>query len=154
MCELGHANRKGWRPFKKQVISVIKKRPLGCRETSGANYPATECHIPEWRRSQLHRYESLKIRINFVHRQLSVVTTSYVYCYSQYVSSSWTAALWIWRNYALPKKKVKVKGHVWGHFGTAACRPIVPLPHWVPLIHLQRRHAPHRHFTRSFASTS
>ena len=26
------------------------------------------------------------------------------------------------------------KGHVWGLFGTAACRPIVPLPH-----------APHRH---------
>ena len=24
--------------------------------------------------------------------------------------------------------KKKVKGHVWGLFGTAACRPIVPLP--------------------------
>ena len=34
---------------------------------------------------------------------------------------------------------------MWGFFGTAACRPIVPLPQWVPLIHLQRRHAPHRH---------
>ena len=24
--------------------------------------------------------------------------------------------------------KIKVKGRVWGFFGTAACRPIVPLP--------------------------
>ena len=32
-----------------------------------------------------------------------------------------------------------------GLFVTAACRPIVPLPQWIPLIHLQRRHAPHRH---------
>ena len=39
----------------------------------------------------------------------------------------------------------KVKVRVWTLFGTAACRPIVPLPQWVPLIHLQRRHAPHRH---------
>ena len=39
----------------------------------------------------------------------------------------------------------KVKVHVWGFFGTAACRPIVPVPRWLPLIHLQRRHAPHRH---------
>ena len=39
----------------------------------------------------------------------------------------------------------KLKGRVWGLFGTVACRPIVPLPQGVPLIHLQRRHAPHRH---------
>ena len=41
--------------------------------------------------------------------------------------------------------KKKVKGHMWGLSGTAGCRPIVPLPQWVPLIHLQRRHAPHRY---------
>ena len=40
--------------------------------------------------------------------------------------------------------KGKVKGRVWDLFGTAACRPIVPLSR-VPLVHLQRRHAPHRH---------
>ena len=34
---------------------------------------------------------------------------------------------------------------MWGLFGTAACRPIVPLPQRFQLIHLQRRHAPHRH---------
>jgi hypothetical protein len=28
-----------------------------------------------------------------------------------------------------PGDKLKVKGCVWGLFGTAACRPIVPLPH-------------------------
>ena len=44
---------------------------------------------------------------------------------------------------------------MWGLFGTAACRPIVPMP----LIHLQRSHAPNRHesegwnYTRNFAST-
>ena len=38
-----------------------------------------------------------------------------------------------------------LKGRVCGLFSTAACRPIVPFPHWVPLIHLQRRHTPHRH---------
>jgi len=27
-----------------------------------------------------------------------------------------------------PYQKLKVKGCVWGFFGTAACRPIVPLP--------------------------
>ena len=39
----------------------------------------------------------------------------------------------------------KKKGRVWGLFGTAACRPIVPLPPMNSLIHLQRRYAPHRH---------
>ena len=39
-------------------------------------------------------------------------------------------------------RKKKVKSRVWGLFGTVACRPIVPLPQWVSLIH---RHTPHRH---------
>ena len=28
----------------------------------------------------------------------------------------------------LVRGELKVKGHVWGFFGTAVCRPIVPLP--------------------------
>ena len=41
-----------------------------------------------------------------------------------------------------PMWSVKKKSRV-GPFGTAACRPIAPLP--LALIHLQRRHTPHRH---------
>jgi hypothetical protein len=70
--------------------------------------------------------------------------------------------VWVWNLVTLLKLNVNVKGRVWGHFGTAACRPIVPLPQWVPLTHLQRRHAPWAretsdseggNYTRNFAST-
>ena len=49
-------------------------------------------------------------------------------------------------NYLLFVYLKKVTGRVWGFL--SALQPVgrlYPCPHWVPLIHLQRRHAPHRH---------
>jgi hypothetical protein len=41
--------------------------------------------------------------------------------------------------------KVKVKGCMWGLSALQPVGRLYPCPQWVPLIHLQRRHAPHRH---------
>jgi hypothetical protein len=73
----GAREQKGWSSFKK-LFQSSKTILLGCHETSGAYYRATECHIPEWRRPQLHRCVNPKIRKTFVHRQPFIVTTSFM----------------------------------------------------------------------------
>jgi len=42
-------------------IRPLKMRPVCCLERSGTNYPLTQIHIPEERRSKMHLYENLEL---------------------------------------------------------------------------------------------
>jgi len=62
-----------------------------------------------------------------VHFQISRHSHTRSPCFTSFALSLFALTSFSWLS-SVPPTLLKVKGRVWGLFGTAACRPIVPLP--------------------------